>query len=65
MQEQGLAKSIITCTFLEFAIVINMGSIDHFWVPIDLNDSNQSIVLQLFNGMTTASGTRPHVHKQK
>ena len=37
MQEQGLAKrrSHAACTFLEFAIVINMGPIDHFWVPID------------------------------
>ena len=34
MQERGLAKKI-TCTFLEIAIVINMGSINHFWVPID------------------------------
>ena len=43
-----------------------MGSnIDHFWVPIDRNDSNQSIVIQLFTGILTASGTRPLVHKQK
>ena len=41
-----------------------MGSIDHYFMPIDRNDSNQSIVLQLFTGMMTASGTRPHAHKQ-
>ena len=31
----GIGLEQGTCTFLEFDIVINMGSIDHFWVPID------------------------------
>ena len=31
MQEQGLAN---TCTLLEFAIVINMGSVDYYWVHV-------------------------------
>ena len=35
MQEQGLAKSRSNVHFLEFAIIINMMSNDHFWVPID------------------------------
>ena len=35
MQEQGFAKSRSHAYFLEFAIVINMGYIDHFWMPID------------------------------
>ena len=35
MQEQGLAKSRSHAHFLEFAIVMNLRSIDHYWVPID------------------------------
>ena len=56
MQEQ-----VCNSTILEFAVqYYQYGFIDHCLVPIDRNDSNQSIILQLFTGMTTASGTRPH-----
>ena len=35
MQEHRLAKSRSHAHFLEFAIVMNLRSIDHYWVPID------------------------------
>ena len=35
MEEQGLAKSRSHAHFSEFAVVISMGYIDHFWMPID------------------------------
>ena len=62
MQGQGLAKTRSHAHVFAIVIVINRGSVDHYWVPFDRNDSNQSIVLQLFTGMTTESETRFLVH---